>query len=53
MAVGSGKRPHATNQSGVAEGFFSLDKVHAFHAAMDARIKAKGGQIDAYWNCPY
>jgi D-glycero-D-manno-heptose 1,7-bisphosphate phosphatase len=43
----------ATNQSGVARGYFSLDQVHAFHAAMDALIKAKGGRIDAYAICPH
>jgi D-glycero-D-manno-heptose 1,7-bisphosphate phosphatase len=43
----------ATNQSGVARGYFSLDKVHAFHAAMDAQIKARGGRIDAYAICPH
>jgi len=43
----------ATNQSGVARGYFGLDQVHAFHAAMDDQIKAKGGRIDAYAICPH
>jgi D-glycero-D-manno-heptose 1,7-bisphosphate phosphatase len=43
----------ATNQSGVARGYFSLDQVHAFHAAMNAQIKARGGRIDAYAICPH
>ena len=43
----------ATNQSGVARGYFSLDQVHAFHAAMDAQIKSGGGRIDAYAICPH
>ncbi len=43
----------ATNQSGVARGFFTLRQVHAFHAAMDATIKAEVGQIDSYAVCPH
>ncbi len=43
----------ATNQSGVARGYFGLDQVHAFHAAMDALIKAKGGRIDVYAISPH
>jgi len=43
----------ATNQSGVARGFFTLEQVHAFHTAMDSQIKATGGRIDAYAICPH
>jgi D-glycero-D-manno-heptose 1,7-bisphosphate phosphatase len=43
----------ATNQSGVARGYFTLDQVHAFHAAMDDQIRAKGGRIDAYAICSH
>lgn len=43
----------ATNQSGVARGYFSLGQVHAFHAAMDTMIQAEGGRVDAYAICPH
>jgi D-glycero-D-manno-heptose 1,7-bisphosphate phosphatase len=43
----------ATNRSGVARGYFSLDQVHAFHATMDAQINARGGRIDAYAIFPH
>jgi len=43
----------ATNQSGVARGYFTLEQVHAFHAAMDATIQAEGGRVDAYAICPH
>jgi len=43
----------ATNQSGVARGYFTLEQVHAFHTAMDATIQATGGLINAYAICPH
>ena len=43
----------ATNQSGVARGYFTLEKVKAFHAAMDLLLQAEGGKIDAYAFCPH
>jgi len=43
----------ATNQSGVARGYFTLGQVHVFHAAMDATIQAEGGRVDAYAICPH
>jgi len=43
----------ATNQSGVARGYFTLGQVHVFHAAMDATIQAEGGLVDAYAICPH
>lgn len=43
----------ATNQSGVARGYFTLEQVHAFHTAMDSQIKSTGGRIDAYAICPH
>ena len=43
----------ATNQSGVARGYFTLEQVHAFHAAMDTTIQAEGGRVDAYAICPH
>jgi len=43
----------ATNQSGVARGYFTLAQVHAFHAAMDNEVQAEGGHIAAYAVCPH
>ena len=43
----------ATNQSGVARGYFTLWQVNAFHIAMDTTIQAEGGQVDAYAICPH
>jgi len=43
----------ATNQSGVARGYFTLDQVHALHAAMSNIVSAKGGRIDAFAVCPH
>jgi D-glycero-D-manno-heptose 1,7-bisphosphate phosphatase len=43
----------ATNQSGVARGYFTLDQVHAFHAAMDITIQVEGGLVARYAICPH
>lgn len=43
----------ATNQSGVARGYFTLRQVNAFHIAMDTTIQAEGGHVDAYAICPH
>ena len=43
----------ATNQSGVARGYFTLEQVRAFHKAMDTKIQAEGGQVAAYAICPH
>jgi D-glycero-D-manno-heptose 1,7-bisphosphate phosphatase len=43
----------ATNQSGVARGYFTLDQVHALHTAMSNTVSAKGGRIDAFAVCPH
>ena len=43
----------ATNQSGVARGYFTLEQVHAFHTAIDTTIQAESGRIDAYAICPH
>ena len=43
----------ATNQSGVARGYFTLEQVKAFHIAMDTTIQAEGGRVDAYAICPH
>ena len=43
----------ATNQSGVARGYFTLDKVHELHTMMSDKVRAEGGRIDAYAICPH
>lgn len=43
----------ATNQSGVARAYFTLEQVHAFHAAMDITIQAEDDRIDTYTICPH
>ena len=43
----------ASNQSGVARGYFTLEQVYAFHAARDATIQAEEGRVDAYAICPH
>jgi D-glycero-D-manno-heptose 1,7-bisphosphate phosphatase len=37
----------------VARGYFTLEQVDAFHAAMNATIQAEGGRVDAYATCPH
>jgi D-glycero-D-manno-heptose 1,7-bisphosphate phosphatase len=43
----------ATNQSGVARGYFSEGDVDAVHAAMQADLARDGGRIDAFYVCPF
>ena len=43
----------ATNQSGVARAYFTLEQVHAFHAAMDITIQAEDRRVDVYVICPH
>lgn len=42
-----------TNQSGVARGFYDLDAVAAFHAAMQDQLNEAGARIDAFYACPF
>ena len=42
-----------TNQSGVARGFFAEAFVHDVHRELDARLRAGGARIDAYYYCPH
>ena len=43
----------ATNQSGVARGFFDLAAVERLHQAMLADLAAEGARIDAFYVCPF
>ena len=43
----------ATNQSGVARGYFDLAAVEQVHAAMRADLAAQGAWIDAVYLCPF
>ena len=43
----------ATNQSGVARGYFDMAAVEAVHAAMAADLAAEGGRLDAIYVCPF
>jgi D-glycero-D-manno-heptose 1,7-bisphosphate phosphatase len=43
----------ATNQSGVARGYFDEAAVGAVHGSMQADLKAEGAWIDAFYVCPF
>ena len=43
----------ATNQSGIARGYFDLLTLHAMHAKMDKLLDQYGGEIDAVFFCPH
>lgn len=42
-----------TNQSGVARGLFSKDRMDAFNALLVRRFAAKGARIAAVYACPF
>ena len=42
-----------TNQSGVARGLFSEERMHAFNAELVARLAQDGAVIDAVYAAPY
>lgn len=43
----------ATNQSGIARGFFSEQDVVNLHSWMSDKIKEKGGCIERFYLCPF
>ncbi|MEH6450069.1 MAG: D-glycero-beta-D-manno-heptose 1,7-bisphosphate 7-phosphatase [Oleispira sp.] len=43
----------ATNQSGLARGFFSVDDLEAMHGRMNALIEEAGGKIATIKYCPH
>ena len=43
----------ATNQSGLARGFFDIDTLNRIHALICARAAAVGGHIDVIAFCPH
>ena len=43
----------ATNQSGLARGYFSIDTVNAMHRKMRRELAVLGAQIEAIFFCPH
>lgn len=43
----------ATNQSGIARGYYDEAAVKHFHAHMQAALRAQGAHIDAFYYCPH
>jgi D-glycero-D-manno-heptose 1,7-bisphosphate phosphatase len=43
----------ATNQSGLARGYFNINDLHAMHSKMDKLLKPLGGHIDSIFFCPH
>lgn len=43
----------ATNQSGVARGYFDAAAVDRLHGLMQAQLAQDGGHIDAFYVCPF
>ena len=42
-----------TNQSGVARGYFTEERMHAFNALLVDRLTESGARIDAVYACPF
>jgi D-glycero-D-manno-heptose 1,7-bisphosphate phosphatase len=43
----------ATNQSGLARGYFSINELHAMHSKMQKLLQPLGGSIDSIFFCPH
>jgi D-glycero-D-manno-heptose 1,7-bisphosphate phosphatase len=43
----------ATNQSGLARGFFSLEDLHMMHEKLESLVYAAGGEISGIYFCPH
>lgn len=43
----------ATNQSGIARGFFDVDTLNDMHAKMHKLVRQAGGEISGIWFCPH
>ncbi|POF34357.1 D-glycero-alpha-D-manno-heptose-1,7-bisphosphate 7-phosphatase [Roseibium marinum] len=43
----------ATNQSGIARGYFTEKQMYAFHEAMRSQLAAEGAVIDGFFHCPH
>lgn len=43
----------ATNQSGIARGYFTMDMLNRIHNKMIDAIRHKGGEIEAIFFCPH
>ena len=43
----------ATNQSGIARGYFTEAEMHAFNAALCGRLRSQGVEIAAIYYCPF
>jgi len=43
----------ATNQSGLARGFFGMNDLDAMHSKMEKLLRSLGGHIDSIFFCPH
>lgn len=43
----------ATNQAGIARGYYGEDQMRAFHGAMQADLWSAGAHIDGFYHCPH
>ena len=43
----------ATNQSGIARGYFTVQTLHEMHSKMHHLVHQAGGEISGIWFCPH
>lgn len=43
----------ATNQSGIARGYFDVETLHAMHVKMEKLLDQLGGHVDGVFFCPH